>query len=109
MKGFYDSDPERIDLTAMTLPQDIWPWLQISVGETKMDNELNELLNKILSMSQEQRAFLVDKLIDSLESKADLDVELAWQKEIQKRIEEAEKGQATFISWEDVKQKLQEH
>ena len=58
-------------------------------------------------MSQENRAFIADQLIDSLDTRFDHNVESAWQQEIQKRIAEAEKGGAEFISWEDAKKQLQ--
>ncbi len=74
-----------------------------------MDKDLNDVLKKILSMPQDQRAFLVDKLIDSLDVKTDLDVEIAWQREIRNRIEESENGNISFISWENAKYKLSEH
>lgn len=73
-----------------------------------MNHSLKDVLKEILRMPQEQRAFLADKLIDSLEAKKEMDVEIAWQKEIQKRIDEAENDQVVFMSWEDVKQKLRE-
>jgi len=62
-----------------------------------MDNERKAVLEKAFSMSQENRAFIADRLIDSLDSTIDYDVEAAWQREIQKRIAAAEKGEAEFI------------
>ena len=63
-----------------------------------MDKELDNLLKKALKMTLEQRGIMVTKLIDSLENDADIDVEIAWQKEIQKRIAAAEQGKAEFMS-----------
>lgn len=68
-----------------------------------MNQELKNVLDQILNMSQENRAFIAGQLIDSLDSGKDHDIEAAWEKEIKKRIAEAEKGEAEFISWEDAK------
>jgi putative addiction module component (TIGR02574 family) len=72
-----------------------------------MDQELKSVLDKALSMSQANRAFIADRLIDSLDVNMDHDVEAAWQKLIEKRIAEAERGEAEFISWEAAKKQLQ--
>jgi putative addiction module component (TIGR02574 family) len=71
-----------------------------------MDEKLKAILENALNMPEEQRAFIAGRLIDSLDDKVDEDVETAWQQEIQKRIAGAEKGEATFISWEEVKKRL---
>ena len=71
-----------------------------------MNEKLKTILEDALSMPQEQRAFIAGKLIDSLDDTTDEDVETAWQNEIQKRIASAEKGVATFTSWEKVKKRL---
>ena len=72
-----------------------------------MDQELKSVLDKALNMSHENRALIVDRLIDSLDVNTDHDVEAAWQQLIQKRIAEVERGEAKFISWEVAKEKLQ--
>jgi putative addiction module component (TIGR02574 family) len=72
-----------------------------------MDQELKSVIDKALNMSHENRALIVDRLIDSLDVNTDHDVEAAWQQLIQKRIDEAERGEAEFISWDDAKEKLQ--
>ncbi len=71
-----------------------------------MNEKLKNILENALSMPQEQRAFIAGRLIDSLDENVDEDVETAWQNEIQRRIASAEKGEATFMSWEDVKKRL---
>ena len=71
-----------------------------------MDEKLKAILENALNMPEEQRAFIAGRLIDSLDDKIDEGVETAWQQEIQKRIASAEKGEATFISWEEVKKRL---
>jgi putative addiction module component (TIGR02574 family) len=79
---------------------------QHNKGEKAMDEKLKNILENALNMPQEQRAFIAGRLIESLDDKVDEDVETAWQNEIQKRIASAEKGEATFMSWEYVKKRL---
>ena len=71
-----------------------------------MNEKLKTILENALNMPQEQRAFIAGRLIDSLDDKTDADVEAAWQDEIQKRIAGAEKGEASFMSWDVVKKRL---
>jgi hypothetical protein len=47
-----------------------------------MDEKLKTILENALNMPQEQRAFIAGRLIDSLDDKADADVETAWQQEM---------------------------
>ena len=71
-----------------------------------MDEKMKAILESALNMAQEQRAFIAGRLINSLDDKVDADVETAWQHEIQKRIASADKGEASFMSWEEVKKRL---
>jgi hypothetical protein len=71
---------------------------QLNKGEDAMDEKLKTIMENALNMPQEQRAFIAGRLIDSLDDKADADVETSWQQEIQKRIASAEKGEASFMS-----------
>lgn len=71
-----------------------------------MEEKLKTILENILNMPQEQRAFIAGQLIDSLDEDIDVDVEMAWQKEIQRRMKNAGKGRAIFMSWEDAKTRL---
>ena len=74
-------------------------------GEDAIDEKLKSILEHALNMPEEQRAFIAGRLIDSLDDKADEEVEAAWQEEIQKRIASAERGAASFMSWEEVKKR----
>lgn len=71
-----------------------------------MNDHLKNVLENVLKMPYEQRAFIAGRLIDSLDEDMDADVELAWQQEIQKRIADAGRSKASFISWEDAKKRL---
>jgi putative addiction module component (TIGR02574 family) len=68
-----------------------------------MNEEVKAILKKIMELPQQQRAFIAERLILSLDAKVDRNVEKAWQAEIQKRMS----GEDTaFLSWEDVKNRL---
>lgn len=71
-----------------------------------MDINLKNVLENALNMPHEQRAFIANQLIDSLDKNIDADVEIAWQKEIQRRMADAGKGKTVFMSWEDAKTRL---
>ena len=71
-----------------------------------MNEKLKTILENALNMPQEQRAFIAGRLIDSLDDKVDANIEASWQDEIQKRIASADKGEASFMSWEAVKKRL---
>ncbi len=71
-----------------------------------MGNELNGILEKVLNMPQQQRAFLAGQLIDSLEPQMDMDIETAWQNEIHKRVLQAKEGAVTFMPWEEARRRL---
>ncbi len=71
-----------------------------------MGNELNGILEKVLNMPQQQRAFLAGQLIDSLEPQIDMDIEIAWQNEIHQRVLQAKEGAVTFIPWGEARRSL---
>ena len=73
-----------------------------------MTQEASELLKKALTVSTEERAQLVDSLLESLEERHEdsAAVEAAWNDEIARRIAELESGKAKTIPWEEVRQRI---
>lgn len=71
-----------------------------------MGKVLNENLEKIFNMPQRQRALLTGQLIDSLEPQIHIDIEAAWQQEVNKRVSQAKEGTVAFIPWADVRRRL---
>lgn len=71
-----------------------------------MNKEVKTILEKAMGMSQQQRAFIAERLIDSLEAHTDTNVEKAWQQEIQKRIAEADREDVVFLSWDEARKRL---
>jgi putative addiction module component (TIGR02574 family) len=67
--------------------------------------EAGELLKKALTLPEKERAELASSLIDSLDPTIDADAELAWQKEIARRLEEIENGKVKAIPWDEVRRK----
>jgi putative addiction module component (TIGR02574 family) len=71
-----------------------------------MSRNPQELLKEAMELPPEARAALADSLLNSLDTETDLNVEQAWQEEIQKRMASIEDGTAEMISWEDVQAQL---
>jgi putative addiction module component (TIGR02574 family) len=65
-----------------------------------------ELLQKALTLSDEERAELAASLIDSLNTSVDAGAEGAWNREITRRIEDLDSGKAKTVSWEEVQRHI---
>ena len=66
----------------------------------------DEILGNALRQSVTDRARIAEALIASLDVPADRDVELAWQREVDRRIEEIDSGAVTCLPWEEVRDRL---
>ena len=64
------------------------------------------LIDQALKKPEKERALIAERLISSLDSTTDKDVELVWQKEIEKRLKEIDSGIVQCIPWEDVRERL---
>ena len=69
-------------------------------------NTVNRIIDQALQQPEKERARIAEKLISSLDQTIDLDFELAWQQEIDKRLKEIDSGTVECIPWEDVRSKL---
>ena len=68
----------------------------------------DQLAEAALALPREERAVLAAILADSLEEKEDpTEVAGAWDAEIQRRLAAIERGEARFLSDEEVKQRLE--
>jgi putative addiction module component (TIGR02574 family) len=72
-------------------------------------NTVDRLIDQALQQPEKERARIAEKLISSLDQATDLDVELAWQREIGKRLKEIDSGAVECIPWEEVRNKLYEN
>jgi putative addiction module component (TIGR02574 family) len=67
-----------------------------------------ELLpNEALRLSQEDRADLAVKLIESLDPAPDTHVDAAWTQEIDRRCAAVDAGEAVTSDWEDVRSRIE--
>lgn len=71
-----------------------------------MTQQASELLQRALSLSEEERAELAGSLIESLDPAADEAAEAAWNQEIARRTEDLDSGKAKIISWGAVRARI---
>jgi len=71
-----------------------------------MSAVVENILPQALQMPPKEQAAVAERLIASLDTEMDWDVEVAWQQEVQRRIEEIDKGEVVCLPWEQVLQRL---
>jgi putative addiction module component (TIGR02574 family) len=65
--------------------------------------ERNEILEQALKLPDSDRAAIAEELLSSLDGEEpDAEVELAWQKEVARRLSDLESGRARTVPWEKV-------
>jgi putative addiction module component (TIGR02574 family) len=67
----------------------------------------NQLYESALSLSNDERARLADRLWESLDGDTREEVAEAWAAEISRRIAAADRGEVKFLSHEEVWQRLE--
>jgi putative addiction module component (TIGR02574 family) len=70
-----------------------------------MTQQALDLLQKALSLSEEERADLACCLMESLDA-ADEGAESAWNQEINRRISELDSGKANTVPWDEVLRRI---
>jgi putative addiction module component (TIGR02574 family) len=71
-----------------------------------MTQQALDLLQKALSLSEEERADLACSLMESLAATVDENVDSAWNEEINRRIGELDSGNAKTIPWDEVRRRI---
>lgn len=71
-----------------------------------MSETTEQLLKKVLSLGEKDRALLAGALIESLHGEADSNVEDAWESEIHKRVSELESDTVESVPWSEVRERL---
>jgi putative addiction module component (TIGR02574 family) len=71
-----------------------------------MTDKSQAIVEQALKLSPTERAEVAEKLIGSLDEVPDTDVEQAWQEEIQKRLQQIDRGEVKTIPWEEVQRRL---
>lgn len=69
-------------------------------------NTVDHIIDQALQQPARERARIAERLISSLDQTTDLNIEIAWQKEIDKRLREIDSGAVECIPWEDIRSKL---
>ena len=67
-----------------------------------MSTLVEELSVRAKTLSAQDRARLVEELLDSLQGEPDTEVENAWDREIERRVAEIESGSVKLIAAEEV-------
>ena len=66
----------------------------------------NAVLAQALQLPPEERADVAKRLIASLDEPADEDVEAAWLTEVERRLQDVDRGTAKFEPWEVVRARI---
>jgi hypothetical protein len=65
------------------------------------------LRETLLTLPEEDRAWLPAELAASLHGPADADAAGAWDVEVQRRIAEVKSGNAKLVSWTEISERLE--
>jgi putative addiction module component (TIGR02574 family) len=71
-----------------------------------MARSVQELLREASQLSENDRAELAGRLLETIEGPPDPDVEKAWAEEIERRIRELDEGKVKTIPWQQVRAEL---
>jgi putative addiction module component (TIGR02574 family) len=74
-----------------------------------MSAAVESILAQAMQMPAQDRAAIAERLISSLDTETDWDVEIAWQQEVQRRVDEVERGEVVCLPWEQVLQRLRKN
>lgn len=62
-------------------------------------------LQEILDLSKAERILLIEKIWDSIDHK-NIEIPDSHKAELDKRIERYERGETSFVSWDEIKKEL---
>ena len=65
-------------------------------------SDLNVLVDTVLALPVESRAFLAEKLLESLDESTRAEIDAAWGEEIDRRIQEFDEGKVKGIPADEV-------
>ena len=66
------------------------------------------IIASALQLPREERARVAREIIASLDEPADQNVEAAWLAEVERRLDEVERGSAKLVPWDVVRQRVEE-
>lgn len=67
-----------------------------------MKTTIDTIIAEVLSLSPQARAFVAEKLIESLDSESEVALSAAWQDEVRKRCREIDEGTVELRDAADV-------
>ena len=67
-----------------------------------MNTPIDTIMAEVLSLSPQVRAFVAEKLIESLDSEPEIVLSPAWREELHKRCHEVDEGSVELCNAEDV-------
>ena len=67
-----------------------------------MTDKTQAILQQALKLSPTERADVAEQLIVSLDERPDADTEQAWQEEVQRRLQQVERGEVELIDSDTV-------
>lgn len=73
-----------------------------------MNANVEDITAAALSLPEDDRLELADRLMDSLSGPPDADYEQAWADEIARRLADVRAGTAETVPWEEVRKQLLE-
>jgi putative addiction module component (TIGR02574 family) len=71
-----------------------------------MSTRADAILGTALALPPDERAWLAEELIASLDQRQSAEIEAAWAAEIERRIAEVESGEVEAVSWEDARARI---
>lgn len=72
-----------------------------------MTERVQRILDDALKLTPTEQDELLSELIARLDGESDPDVEEAWAREIERRIERANRGESVATDWEVVRERIQ--
>ena len=71
-----------------------------------MTAQANRLLKEALKLSEQERAELAAKLIESLDPEAEEEFRDNWQPEIERRLKNLKEGKTRTVPWEEARRRI---
>ena len=71
-----------------------------------MSTNADTILGTALALPPDEREWLAEELMASLDQHRDPEIEAAWATEIERRIAEVEAGEAETVSWEEARARI---
>lgn len=71
-----------------------------------MTDSSRKVLEAAMALSERERADLAARLLESLGSDSEAEVEIAWREEIERRAREVEEGAVELEDWDSVRARL---